>query len=161
MSFNFIPATVENEENSESLPLLSELARDLNTMELMIKNGQFYKVYKNEALKIWIIKALHRQTSRYTYRAYSNQYGNEITKLFGRSLKNSLLKSELKRYIEEALLVNPYIKKISNFSFAKEGSKVNAVFTVTTVYGDFEQEVSYIKEWRGKKWQQKMMYKTV
>ena len=146
MSFNFIPATTENNQNSENLPLLSELARDLNTMELLIKNGQFYKVYKNEALKIWIIKALHGQTSRYTHRAYSNRYGNEITSLFGRSLKNSLLKSELKRYIEEALLVNPYIKRISDFTYAKNGAKVSAVFTVTSVYGNFEQEISYIKE---------------
>ena len=146
MSFNFIPAATENSANSENLPLLSELARDLNTMELLIKNGQFYKVYKNEALKIWIIKALHAQTSRYTHRAYSNRYGNEITSLFGRSLKNSLLKSELKRYVEEALLVNPYIKRISDFSYTKSGAKVSAVFTVTSVYGNFEQEISYIKE---------------
>ncbi len=146
MSFNFIPVTIEEENTSETLPIFYELARDLTTLELLVKNGKFYYVSKNEALKIWILKALNKQTSRYTYRGYSNNYGNEIIKLFGRGLKNSLLKSELKRYIEEALFANPYIKKISNFTFEKNISAVSATFTVGTVYGTFEQELSYEKE---------------
>lgn len=146
MSFNFMPVTMDDNTETENLPIFCELARNLDTLEFLVKNGKFYFVYKNEALKIWILKALHRQTTRYTYRAYSSEYGNEIFALFGRHLKTSLLKSELKRYVEEALLVNPYIKRLSNFSFEKTGSKVNLTFTVTTLYGDFEQEVSYIKE---------------
>ena len=143
MSFNFIPVTLDGNEKSESLPVFYELARDLNSLELLIKDGKFYKVSKNDALKIWILKTLHRQTARYEYRAYSNNYGNEINSLFGRHLKKSLLKSELKRFIEEALLINPYIKKISNLNFSKTGSKIDATFTVSTVYGDFEQNIGY------------------
>ncbi len=146
MSFNFIPTTLDNTQEGENLPVFIELARNLDTLELLVKNKKFYYVYKNDALKIWILKALHKQSTRYTHRAYSSIYGNEIFELFGRCLKNSLLKAELKRYIEEALFVNPYIKKISNFSFAKTGSKVNLNFTVTTVYGSFEQEANYIQE---------------
>lgn len=125
MSFNFIPTTLDNEIKTEDLPIFCELARDLDTLEILVKDGNFYFVYKNDALKIWILKALHRQTTRYTYRAYSNNYGNELITLFGRYLKNSLLKSELKRYIEEALLVNPYITRLTNFYFEKEHSKIN------------------------------------
>ncbi|MCD8024519.1 MAG: DUF2634 domain-containing protein [Candidatus Gastranaerophilales bacterium] len=141
MSFNFIPVTLDDETNADELPIFYELARDLDTLEILVKNGEFYTVSKNEALKIWILKALHKQTSRYEYRAYSNNYGNEILKLFGRHLKDSLLKSELKRYIEEALFVNPYIKKIENYTFLKEGSKVTLTFTVTSIYGEFEQTI--------------------
>ena len=146
MSFNFIPVTLEENIKKENLPEITELARDLDTLELKVKNGKFYYVYKNDALKIWIKKALNKETSRYSYRAYSPNYGNEITKLFGRNLKDSLLKSELKRYIEEALLVNPYIKKIENFEFQKNGSKVDVLFSVTTIYGEFEQNITYDKE---------------
>lgn len=146
MSFNFIPVTLDDEIKEESLPLFYELARDLKSLEILVKEGKFYYVSKNDAIKIWILKALNQQTSRYTHRAYSSDYGNEITRLFGRNLKNSLLKSELKRYVEEALLVNPYIKKVENFLFDKKGSVVDLTFTVNTIYGDFEQNVSYESE---------------
>lgn len=146
MSFNFISVTLDDEIKEESLPLFYELARDLKSLEILVKEGKFYYVSKNDAIKIWILKALNQQTSRYTHRAYSSDYGNEITRLFGRNLKNSLLKSELKRYVEEALLVNPYIKKVENFLFDKKGSVVDLTFTVNTIYGDFEQNVSYESE---------------
>lgn len=146
MSFNFIPVTLDDEIKEESLPLFYELARDLKSFEILVKEGKFYYVSKNDAIKIWILKALNQQTSRYAHRAYSSDYGNEITRLFGRNLKNSLLKSELKRYVEEALLVNPYIKRVENFLFDKKGSVVDLTFTVNTIYGDFEQNVSYESE---------------
>lgn len=146
MSFNFIPITLNETTKEEELPIIYEAARSLKTLELLTKNGQFYLVSKNDAIKIWVLKALNKETSRYSHRAYSKNYGNEITKLFGRHLKDSLLKSELKRYIEEALLVNPYIKEINNFTFEKEGSKVSATFTISTIYGSFEQNIDYIKE---------------
>lgn len=146
MSTNFIPAAADNAVEENRLPVFYELARSLETLELLTCENKFYFVSKDEAIKIWVLKALNRQTSRYTHRAYSKDYGNEINQLFGRQLSESLLKSELKRYIEEALLVNPYITKISNLFFEKFGSKVNATFTVTTVYGEFEQEYNYENE---------------
>lgn len=146
MSFNFIPTTLDENIKEENLPIIYEPARNLETLELLTKNGNFYLVSKNDAIKIWVLKALNKQTSRYSYRGYSKNYGNEIAKLFGRHLKDSLLKSELKRYIEEALLINPYIKEVNNFTFKKEGSKVSATFTVRTIYGSFEHNTDYIKE---------------
>lgn len=143
MSLNFINF---NNSEDENLPIIYELARNLETLNLLTKDNKFYYVSKNEALKIWILKALNRQTSRYTYRAYSSNYGNEINVLFGRHLNKNLLKSELKRYIEEALLINPYIKKISNLSFEQTGAKVDVQFLVTTIYGEFEQEFRYENE---------------
>ncbi len=141
MSFNFIPITLENENTQETLPVFYEFARNLDNLNLLVKDGKFYTVSKNDALKIWILKALNKETSRYEYRAYTENYGNEIRKLFGRRLKSPLFKSELQRYVEETLLVNPYIKKLSNFTFNKNGSHVKATFLVTTVYGEFEHKI--------------------
>ncbi len=146
LSFNFIPTTMDTTNEESSLPVIYELARDLKTLELLTKNNKFYTVSRNDAIKIWILKVLNKQSSRYTHRAYSSDYGNEITKLFGRNLKDSLLSAELERLVKEALIVNPYIKKIDNFTFKKEGSKVELTFTVTTVYGEIEQEINYYKE---------------
>ncbi len=42
---------------------------------------------------------------------------------------------ELKRFIIEALMVNPYIEELSNFQFEQSGSGVRVEFDCTTVYG--------------------------
>lgn len=145
MSFNFIPSTDDNVQTAE-LPELFEFARDLKTLELSVKDDEFYFVSRNDAIKIWILKTLNMQTSRFNHMAYSNDYGNEIEKLFNIPCAESILKSELKRLIEEALYVNPYITKITDFNFKKEGSKVKSNFTVSTIYGEFDQDYEYIKE---------------
>ena len=75
--------------------------------------------------------------------AYSNNYGNEINTLVGRYLEKELLKSELKRMIEEALLCNPYILNISNFEVGQQGAKVVCEFGVNTIYGQVAQAYTY------------------
>ena len=145
MSFNVIPSTDDNVQTAE-LPELFEFARDLKTLELSVKDDEFYFVSRNDAIKIWILKTLNMQTSRFNHRAYLNDYGNEIEKLFNIPCDESILKSELKRLIEEALYVNPYITKITDVNFKKEGSKVKSNFTVSTIYGEFDQDYEYIKE---------------
>ena len=106
-NYAFIPTTLLEETETEAindLPVFKELAFDFLTKQLKTIGGQYYYVEKNEALKIWIWNALF--TSRYTYLAYSTNYGNEIYTLFGRYLEKQLLYSELRRMIEEALLCN-------------------------------------------------------
>lgn len=148
MTFNFVPVSYgENSFNEQVLEEPVELARDLKTLEFLVKDDKFYYVKRNDALKIWILKALHPKASRSEYRAYSQNYGNEIIGLFGRSLSGALLKSELERCVREALLVNPYIKSVENFNYAIKGSKVELTFQVTTVYGsDFVNNLNYTIE---------------
>lgn len=143
-NYAFIPTTLtESTEVIETpeLPIFKELAFDFETGQLLTKGGQYYYVEKNEALKIWIYKAL--KASRFTYLAYSSNYGNEIYTLVGRYLAKPLLYSELKRMVEEALLCNPYIVSISDFEAEQKGSKVLCTFAVNTVYGSVAQAYSY------------------
>ena len=143
-SFAFIPTTLlETTElnTTVELPVFKELAFDFETGQLKTIGGKYYYVEKNEALKIWIWKALF--TSRYTYLAHTTDYGNEIYTLFGRYLDKELLYSELRRMIEEALLCNPYITSLSDFDITREGSKVVCNFSVNTVYGNVAQAYTY------------------
>lgn len=143
-NYAFIPATLtEQSEVSQSieLPVFKELAFDFKTGQLKTKGGQYYYVEKNEAIKVWIWKAL--KASRYTYLAYSSDYGNEIYTLIGRYLAKQLLFSELKRMIEEALLCNPYITSLSDFQIEQKGSKVECLFAVNTIYGSVAQAYTY------------------
>ena len=143
-NYAFIPTTLLEETDittETELPVFKELAFDFLTGQLKTNGGQYYYVEKNEALKIWIWKALH--ASRFSYLAYSTNYGNEIYTLIGRYLEKKLLYSELKRMIEEALLCNPYLISLSDFDISQKGSKVTCNFSVNTVYGNVAQYYEY------------------
>lgn len=142
--YAFIPTTLSEptEVNTAvELPVFKELAFDFNTGQLKTRGGLHYYVEKNEAIKVWIWKAL--RASRFTYLAYSTNYGNEIYTLVGRYLAKQLLYSELKRMIEEALLCNPYITSLTEFEVTQKGSKVECVFAVNTIYGNVAQAYTY------------------
>lgn len=143
-SYAFIPTTLTDSTEvieTPELPIFKELALNFDTGQLLTNGGQYYYVEKNEALKIWIWKSL--KASRFTYLAYSSDYGNEINTLVGRYLAKPLLYSELKRMVEEALLCNPYIISITNFQTEQQGSKVICTFEVNTIYGSVAQAYSY------------------
>lgn len=143
-NFAFIPTTLTDTtelQTTVDLPVFKELAFDFETGQLKTIGGKYYYVEKNEALKIWIWKALF--TSRYTYLAYSTDYGNEIYTLIGRYLNKELLYSELRRMIEEALLCNPYIISLTDFDITQEGAKVICNFSVNTIYGNVAQAYTY------------------
>ena len=58
----------------------------------------------NAALRIWIFKAL--TTARFRHVAYSPAFGEEYEdQLIGHSMNGEIVKSEMKRYITEALMV--------------------------------------------------------
>lgn len=143
-NFAFIPNTLTDTtelQTTVELPIFKELAVDFETGQLKTRGGQYYYVEKNEAIKVWCWKALF--SSRYTYLAYSTNYGNEIYTLIGRYLDKQLLYSELRRMIEEALLCNPYITSLSDFDITREGAKVVCNFSVNTVYGNVAQAYIY------------------
>lgn len=143
-NYAFIPTTLTGDvqiTQGNDLPVFKELAFDFKTGQLKTKGGQYYYVEKNEALKVWIWFALF--SSRYTYLAYSTNYGNEINTLIGRYLAKQLLYSELKRMIEEALLCNPYIVSLTDFQVEQKGSKVLCTFSVNTIYGNVAQTYTY------------------
>ena len=143
-NYAFIPTTLTEEtavNTVNELPIFKELAFDFETGQLKTKGGFYYYVEKNEAIKVWIWKALF--SSRYTYLAYSTDYGNEIYTLIGRYLDKQLLEAELRRMIEEALLCNPYITSLTDFDITREGAKVICNFSVNTLYGNVAQAYTY------------------
>lgn len=146
-NFAFIPSTLTEQteiQTAADLPVFKELAFDFETEQLKTKGGQYFYVEKNEAIKIWIWKALN--ASRFSYLAYSTNYGNEINTLIGRYLAKQLLYSELKRLIEEALLCNPYITSLTEFEVEQKGSQVYCTFSVNTIYGSVAEAYRYLEE---------------
>ena len=102
--FPFISNT-ENIEVNNDMPLYKEIAWDFTNNSPVLENGNFKTVEGNEALKVWIYKAI--LTPRYNYSIYSWDYGSELLDLIGKAYTPSLTKEEAKRYIKEALSINP------------------------------------------------------
>ena len=124
-----------------SLPLFTEWALEPGAEIFSRRNGAFYTVTGIDAVKIWVNRALHPESQRFLYTAWSGNYGNELTALLGTVTDRGLLESQLKQYIRDALLVLPYITAVDSFSFSGSGSLMEASFTVHTVYDDYTQKL--------------------
>lgn len=126
---------------SENLPVYTEWAYDFDKNCFLTRNGKYYLVEKNEAIRIWIYKAM--KTARYRYPAYPREYGQELDEIVGMSSSREIRESEAERLIQEALLVNPYITDVGDFEFEHRGSNLHIWFTVETIYGETEEETEF------------------
>lgn len=129
--------------DSATLPMFREYAYDFENNCLLLRGGNTYLIEGNEALKIWIYHAL--VTERFRYIAHSSAYGSEVDTLIGHSMSNAITYSELRRFIVEALMVNPYIEELSDFKFTKAQSSVSVEFNCSTIYGTLPFEAA----WKG------------
>lgn len=138
--FPFIDTSkYEDVIESDKLEELCEYAFDFKNNCLLANSaGQNYYVHRNEALKVWIYKAL--MTPRYQHLAYTEDYGNEMFSMISQAIDQEVMLLELKRYITEALMYNPYIQELNSFEFEVKGSEVLIRFTVISIYGQMQYE---------------------
>ena len=129
--FPFI-SNAENIEINNNMPLYKEIAWDFTNNSPILENGNLKTVAGNEALKVWIYKAI--LTPRYNYSIYSWDYGSELFDLIGKAYTPSLTKEEAKRYIKEALLINPYILEVNVINTDFKDGLLSADVKVKTIY---------------------------
>lgn len=90
-----------------------------------------------ESMKQTVFRIL--STERYQYIIYSWNYGIETLDLYGQPV--TYVCPELERRIEEALLVDSRIVRVSDFEHdTSVKGVVHTTFTVHTVFGDFAAE---------------------
>lgn len=136
-AFPFIGSTVTVSDATDDLPTFKEYAWDFdNDCFKYDEYGGHILLTKNDALEVWIYKAL--MTERFSYLAYSWQYGIELKPFIGKVMGVQERKSELRRVIVECLMVNPYIKSIDKVEFEEEnrGNTLTVKLTLTTIYGE-------------------------
>lgn len=133
--FPFIDSTRISTETNDELPMLKEYAYDFEENELLLDaDGRTYMVEGNEALRIWIFKALSTERAHYT--AYSFAFGSELQdQVIGHSMNVEIVKLEIERFIIEALMVNPYIRRLDNFAFKNNSTGMTVSFDCTSIYG--------------------------
>lgn len=122
--------------NNEPLPLYREIAWDFKEDMPIVENNEFKIVEMNEAISVWIYHAI--KTSRYIYSIYSWDFGCEIDTLLGQNYTTSHIKTEVTRYITEALEINPYIISIEKIIVDFDGEILNVDVRVITVYEELE-----------------------
>ena len=133
--FPFI-SNVDEVKVDNSFPLYKEVAWDFEKDIPIIQNGDFKIVEGNEAIKVWVYKAL--LTPRYNHSIYSWDYGSELMDLIGKAYTPSLTKEEAKRYIKEALLINPYILEVTVVDTSFNNGLLSADIKIVTIYGESE-----------------------
>ena len=137
--FPFFTEVNDEEDLEEELPVFREYAYDFENNCLKTDSvGNTIIVEENEALKIWIYKALI--TARYRYVTYTDDYGSELDDLTGIGLSYDIITSEIQRMITEALIYSPYITAIKDFNFEKLSAGIKVKFTVSSIYDDLEIE---------------------
>ena len=129
--FPFISNT-DDVKVDNSFPLYREVAWDFKNNIPILENGDFKIVEGNEAIKVWVYKAI--LTPRYSYSIYSWDYGSELLGLIGKAYTPSLTKEEAKRLIKEALEINPYILEVEIADISFKDSLLSAVVKVKTIY---------------------------
>lgn len=134
--FPFFGDSAVETANTESLPLYREVAWDFENNIPIVEKGDFKIVEGNEAIKTWVYKTM--KTERFRYKIYSWDYGSELESLIGQSYSPNLTKAECIRYIREALLVNPYIRNVSNVAVTFDRGHLFIEAKIDTIYGEAE-----------------------
>ena len=137
--FPFISNNIDKVKVNNSFPLYKEVAWDFEKDIPILENGDFKIVEGNNAIKVWVYKAL--LTPRYSYSIYSWDYGSELLDLIGKAYTSSLTKEEAKRYIKEALLINPYILEVTVVDTSFNNGLLSADIKLLTIYGESEVKI--------------------
>ena len=126
----------------EEMPTFKEYAIDFKTGEYIKDENNYIKILeKNEALKVWIFKALKTERFRYN-EVHSDEYGSELKTNIGTIYQKSVKDALMINQIRDTLLVNPYILECYNFEISNEDEYVPQItFNVRTIYGELEMEV--------------------
>ena len=131
--FPFISNTDEVKVNN-TFPMYKEVAWDFKNNIPILENGDFKIVEGNEAIKVWILKTL--LINRYEFEIFSWDYGSELISLIGKAYTPSLTKEEAKRYIKEALEINPYIINIDVVDVNFSDAILHGEVKIKTIYGE-------------------------
>lgn len=134
--FPFIQPQVVIENESIELPLYKEIAWDFKKNIPIFRNGSPLVIEGKEAVHTWAWKTLN--TERFKHIIYTWNYGNEVNILIGQPYTADLKIAEAKRYIEECLLINPYITRVTNIDVSFDDDTIAISCSLDTIYGDID-----------------------
>lgn len=123
---------IDDEVTEETLPSLT----------YRIKNGRILDMTDGREAMIQAVDKILK-TDRFTYPIYDDQYGNDLSELFGKDF--GYAKVEVKRMLKEALEADERVTDVAVDAIEQADSTTLFVTaTVSTIYGDLpiESEVT-------------------
>lgn len=82
---------------------------------ILSPTGRQKTVTSSDAWGEWCVKALCSE--RYKYLIYSDNYGEEIDTLLGKSYPREVVESEIRRMVKDCLMVDKRTASVDNFQF--------------------------------------------
>ncbi|MFD1957331.1 DUF2634 domain-containing protein [Paenibacillus thailandensis] len=135
-----IPALNESENQLKTVFLF-----DFDTKQYVLKNGRPVEATYTEAIRQWVTMLITTELDQYPV-YQGTGFGLVLKNYIGRrDVPIAAINSELRRQIEEKVIMHSQIVGIDNFKVTTEGGKSVISFTVKTVKGnidDFTSEVS-------------------
>lgn len=127
------------EDKTTNFPLYTETAWDFERNVPIFEGGRPKLVTGDEAIKTWCYKAVI--TPRFRYGIYSWDFGAELEKMIGRSYSPKVVKAEITRIITESLLINPYIRNVSEINANFNNGHLNVDCVIETIYGTVQLSI--------------------
>ena len=105
---------------------------DFNKGDFVVRDGKLVECDGMDALKVWIEKILKTEKGR--YRIYDGTgYGCQLEDLIiVNTYTLEFTEAELKREVEEAILKNPLVISVSNFTLTKTANALTIQIEVKT-----------------------------
>ena len=161
MSMPYIDDELEEEVETESTDDFEiegkNIVLDFDNKDIKVSDGDADTLTGEEALKQWIKKVF--MTRAYVYHIYDTEtetpneeedYEDYTTDIYGSSVKDILMDpdmdwaektAEIQLDIENVLSRHPDIIETSDFVFTQEGRTLTVDFTVSSIYGENNEEV--------------------
>ena len=79
-------------------------------------------------------------TMRFEHIIYDSNYGSELTNLIGQNTQD--IDIHIQNAVNDALLQDERIISLTDFQFDKKGEQVTASFTVNTIFGDYNENIT-------------------
>lgn len=115
---------IDDEVTEETLPSLT----------YHIKNGRILDMTDGREAMIQAVDKILK-TDRFTYPIYDDQYGNDLSELFGKDFEYA--KVEVKRMLKEALEADERVTNVAvNTIEQTDSTTLFVTATVSTIYGD-------------------------
>lgn len=109
-------ATYVDEAASDTVNYGKTVQFDFEKHEFILSpTGRQKTVTSSDAWGEWCVKALCSE--RYKYLIYSDNYGEEIDTLLGRSYPRKVVESEIRRMVKDCLMVDKRTASVDNFQF--------------------------------------------
>lgn len=129
----------EEERSSPTDRLYREVDWDMKNNRPIWVRGSPKWVTGARAVAAWAANALY--TERDSKDIFTQDYGLELRALAGKPFTEMVKQSEAIRYVQECLMVNPYITQVRQIDVDFTGSSLTLRCAIDTIYGEVEMDV--------------------